>query len=91
MLVKTLRKKELYETLFFQTARGKMLSYKALTAFLPRVEATSDTRESIAPATERALAQTVANRGEAAYHRTDLLEQCRPLMEARTALFWHIG
>ncbi|NYH23954.1 tyrosine-type recombinase/integrase [Paraburkholderia bryophila] len=31
---------------------------------------------------ERALAHTVANRTEAAYHRTDLLEQRRSLMEA---------
>ncbi|HDR8934521.1 tyrosine-type recombinase/integrase [Burkholderia vietnamiensis] len=31
---------------------------------------------------ERALAHTVANKVEAAYHRTDLLEQRRPLMEA---------
>ncbi|WP_186131648.1 tyrosine-type recombinase/integrase [Burkholderia gladioli] len=31
---------------------------------------------------ERALAHTVKNQVEAAYHRTDLLEQRRPLMEA---------
>lgn len=31
---------------------------------------------------ERALAHTVTNQVEAAYHRTDLLEQRRPLMEA---------
>lgn len=31
---------------------------------------------------ERALAHTVTNKVEAAYHRTDLLEQRRPLMEA---------
>lgn len=31
---------------------------------------------------ERALAHTVANKVEAAYHRTDLLEQRRPRMEA---------
>jgi integrase len=31
---------------------------------------------------ERSLAHTVANKIEAAYHRTDLLEQRRPLMEA---------
>ncbi|MEM5290920.1 tyrosine-type recombinase/integrase [Paraburkholderia sabiae] len=30
---------------------------------------------------ERALAHTIANKVEAAYHRTDLLEQRRPLME----------
>ncbi|KVD36989.1 integrase [Burkholderia ubonensis] len=34
---------------------------------------------------ERALAHTVANKVEAAYHRTDLLEQRRPLMEAWAA------
>jgi hypothetical protein len=43
------------------------------------------------PATERALAQTVANRGEAAYHRTDVPEQRLPLMEAWAALLWHTG
>lgn len=31
---------------------------------------------------ERALAHTVANQVEAAYHRTDLVEQRRPMMEA---------
>ena len=31
---------------------------------------------------ERALAHTIANRVEAAYHRTDLLEQRRPMMQA---------
>lgn len=31
---------------------------------------------------ERALAHTVANKVEAAYHRTDLLEQRRPMMQA---------
>jgi integrase len=31
---------------------------------------------------ERALAHAVANQSEAAYHRTDLLEQRRPMMEA---------
>ena len=31
---------------------------------------------------ERALAHTISNKGEAAYHRTDLLEQRRPMMLA---------
>jgi len=31
---------------------------------------------------ERALAHTIVNKSEAAYHRTDLLEQRRPMMEA---------
>ena len=34
---------------------------------------------------ERALAHTVANKVEATYHRTDLLEQRRPIMEAWAA------
>jgi integrase len=34
---------------------------------------------------ERALAHTVANKVEAAYHRTDLLEQRRPMMETWAA------
>ncbi|WP_103706505.1 tyrosine-type recombinase/integrase [Paraburkholderia eburnea] len=34
---------------------------------------------------ERALAHTVANKVEAAYHRTDLLEQRRPMMQAWSA------
>jgi integrase len=34
---------------------------------------------------ERALAHTVANKVEAAYHRTDLLDQRRPMMEKWTA------
>ncbi|ULJ59715.1 hypothetical protein [Wielerella bovis] len=33
-------------------------------------------------AAKRALAHTVANQVEAAYHRTDLLEQRRPMMQA---------
>ena len=34
---------------------------------------------------ERALAHTVANKVEAAYHRTDLLDQRRPMMQAWTS------
>ena len=37
---------------------------------------------------ERALSHTISNQAEAAYHRTDLLEQRRPMMEAWAA---HIG
>lgn len=37
---------------------------------------------------ERALAHTISNQAEAAYHRTDLLEQRRPMMEAWAQ---HIG
>lgn len=35
---------------------------------------------------EKALAHTITNRTEAAYHRTDLLEQRRPMMEAWASL-----
>ena len=37
---------------------------------------------------EKALAHTVSNKVEAAYHRTDLLDQRRPMMEAWAA---HVG
>jgi integrase len=37
---------------------------------------------------ERALAHTIQNQAEAAYHRTDLLEQRRPMMEAWSQ---HVG
>lgn len=36
---------------------------------------------------ERALAHTIKNQAEAAYHRTDLLEERRPMMEAWG---WHV-
>mgnify|MGYP003610320534 FL=1 len=74
----------------------------ALTSFLRKQNATSDTPERVATAhgfrssfrdwcsenqyprdlAERALAHTVSNQVEAAYHRTDLLEQRRPMMQA---------
>jgi len=34
---------------------------------------------------EKALAHAIANKTEAAYHRTDLLEQRRPMMDAWAA------
>jgi len=37
---------------------------------------------------ERALAHTIKNQAEAAYHRTDLLEQRRPMMDAWAG---HVG
>ncbi|MGT2475571.1 hypothetical protein [Paraburkholderia terrae] len=68
-----------------------------LTALLRRVRAESDTPEHVATAhgfrssfwdrtardhAKRVRAHMVANKVEAAYHRTDLLEQRSPLMEA---------
>jgi len=40
---------------------------------------------------ERALAHTVGNKVEAAYHRTDLLEQRRPMMQAWATFCTSIG
>ncbi|WP_319244052.1 tyrosine-type recombinase/integrase [uncultured Propionivibrio sp.] len=92
----------LHEEFVFPTPRDKvMFSDMALTQFLRRIKAPSDTPERIATAhgfrssfrdwcsessfprdlAERALAHTIANKVEAAYHRTDLLEQRRPMME----------
>lgn len=39
---------------------------------------------------ERALAHTIANKSEAAYHRTDLLEQRRAMMEAWAAFVYGV-
>ena len=74
----------------------------ALTSFLRKHNAPSDTPDRVATAhgfrssfrdwcsenqyprdlAERALAHAVSNQVEAAYHRTDLLEQRRPMMQA---------
>ena len=96
------RQTGLHEEFVFPTPRDNvMFSDMALTQFLRRIKAPSDTAERIATAhgfrssfrdwcsengfprdlAERALAHTVANKVEAAYHRTDLLEQRRPMME----------
>lgn len=92
-----------HEHLVFPSPRDQTeLSDMALTSFLRRVEAISDTAGRFATAhgfrssfrdwcseqgyprdlAERSLAHMVQNKVEAAYHRTDLLEQRRPLMEA---------
>ncbi|WP_258537683.1 tyrosine-type recombinase/integrase [Pandoraea pnomenusa] len=93
----------LHETLVFPSPRDQVaLSDMALTTFLRRVGARSDTPGRVATAhgfrssfrdwcsetgyprdlAERALAHAVQNKVEAAYHRTDLLEQRRPMMSA---------
>jgi len=92
-----------HELLVFPSPRDqKELSDMALTSFLRRVNATSDTAGRCATAhgfrssfrdwcselgysrdlAERSLAHVVQNKVEAAYHRTDLLEQRRSLMDA---------
>ena len=102
-LIKGLAERKRHKTLVFPSPRDdKVLSDMALTSFLRRVKALSDTPGRVATAhgfrssfrdwasehgyardlAERALAHTVANQVEAAYHRTDLLEQRRPMMEA---------
>ena len=88
--------------LVFPSPTGKILTDMALTAFLRKHKAISDTPGRFATAhgfrssfrdwasensfpqhlAERALAHTVKNQTEAAYHRTDLLEQRRDMMEA---------
>jgi len=80
---------------------GGELTDMALTSFLRKHKAVSDTQRRFATAhgfrsafrdwasennyprdnAERALAHTIKNAVEAAYHRTDLLEQRRPMME----------
>lgn len=102
-LLKSVQKLELHETLVFPTPRTQtMYSDMALSAFLRRVKAGSDSPGRVATAhgfrssfrdwcseygyardlAERALAHSVQNKVEAAYHRTDLLEQRRPMMQA---------
>ncbi len=92
-----------HEELVFPSPRDQVeLSDMALTAFLRRVKAQSDTPGRVATAhgfrssfrdwcsengyssdlAERALAHTISNKVEAAYHRTDLLEQRRKMMIA---------
>jgi len=92
-----------HELLVFPSPRDqKELSDMALTSFLRRVNATSDTAGRCATAhgfrssfrdwcselgysrdlAERSLAHVVQNKVEAAYRRTDLLEQRRSLMDA---------
>ncbi len=94
---------DMHEELVFPSPRDQVeLSDMALTSFLRRVKAHSDTSGRVATAhgfrssfrdwcsengypkdlAERSLAHQVENKVEAAYHRTDLLEQRRPLMQA---------
>jgi integrase len=91
-----------HERLVFPSLRGKQLTDMALTQYLRKHQAHSDTPGRPATAhgfrssfrdwasesgfardlAERALAHAVENKVEAAYHRTDLLEQRRPMMVA---------
>jgi integrase len=94
-----------HDKLVFPSPRDRIeLSDMALTSFLRRVNAHSDTPDRVATAhgfrssfrdwcseqgyprdlAERSLAHMVQNKVEAAYHRTDLLEQRRPMMDAWT-------
>ena len=90
------------ELVFPSPRKGTELSDMALTSFLRKHNAPSDTTDRVATAhgfrssfrdwcsenqysrdlAERALAHAVSNQVEAAYHRTDLLEQRRPMMQA---------
>jgi hypothetical protein len=77
-LARARKEQKLHETLVFTTLREKMLS-----AFLRRVEAKSDTTGSVATTHGfRSSFRDCASESDAAYHRTDLLEQHRPLVEA---------
>ena len=88
--------------LVFPAPRGGELSDMALTSFLRKAEARSDTPDRYATAhgfrssfrdwasengyardlAERALAHAIENKTEAAYHRSDLLEKRRAMMQA---------
>ena len=90
------------ELVFPSPRKGTELSDMALTSFLRKHNAPSDTTDRVATAhgfrssfrdwcsenqysrdlAERSLAHTIKDKVEAAYHRTDLLEQRRPLMDA---------
>ncbi len=93
----------IHKILVFPSPRDQVeLSDMALTSFLRRVQAPSDTADRFATAhgfrssfrdwcsekgysrdlAERSLAHAVQNKVEAAYHRTDLLDQRRPLMSS---------
>jgi integrase len=102
--IEILKKQRVFDSeLVFPSIRAKkVLTDMAMSMFLRRVDATSDSPGRVATAhgfrssfrdwcsennyprdlAERALAHTVENKVEAAYHRTDLLEQRRPMMEA---------
>jgi integrase len=92
------------EGLIFKSARGGMLSDMTLSAVLKRMEVPvtvhgfrstfRDWASEMGVASdlaERALAHTIRNAVEAAYHRTDLLEQRRGVMEAWGAYCAHDG
>ena len=102
-LLERQKQKSSKRDLVFPSPRaGGELTDMALTSFLRKHRAVSDTLGRSATAhgfrssfrdwasengyprdyAERALAHTIKNASEAAYHRTDLLEQRRPMMES---------
>ena len=100
-LLKKRREAAAHSDLVFPSPRGKVLTDMALTVFLRKHKAISDTLGRFATAhgyrssftdwasesgypqnqAEIALAHTQKDQVKAAYHRTDLLEQRRPMME----------
>jgi integrase len=101
-LLKKRQALNLKSDLVFPSPRGLVLTDMALSSFLRKHHAPSDTVGRIATAhgfrssfrdwasensysrdlAERALAHTIKNATEAAYHRTDLLDKRRGMMEA---------
>ena len=101
LLEKQQQKSSKRDLVFPSPRAGGELTDMALTSFLRKHRAVSDTLGRSATAhgfrssfrdwasengyprdyAERALAHTIKNASEAAYHRTDLLEQRRPMME----------
>ena len=101
LLEKQQQKSSKRDLVFPSPRAGVELTDMALTSFLRKHRAVSDTLGRSATAhgfrssfrdwasengyprdyAERALAHTIKNTTEAAYHRTDLLEQRRPMME----------
>jgi len=101
LLEKQQQKPSKRDLVFPSTRAGGELTDMALTSFLRKHRAVSDTLGRSATAhgfrssfrdwasengyprdyAERALAHTIKDASEAAYHRTDLLEQRRPMME----------
>ena len=102
LLEKQQQKSSKRDLVFPSPRAGVELTDMALTSFLRKHRAVSDTLGRSATAhgfrssfrdwasengyprdyAERALAHTIKNTTEAAYHRTDLLEQRRPMMES---------
>ncbi|MBB3002860.1 protoporphyrinogen oxidase [Paraburkholderia tropica] len=90
-MLKVLKELGRHKTLVFPSPRGKVLSDITLTALPRRARfqvGLSDWYSENGYArdlAERALAHAVANKVEAACHRTDQLEMHHPMMEAWAA------